>query len=149
MGSTSIVSADGDGDRPLVTDQTGTPLRGDLLGLIACSFLGAEVVVTPVTSNSRIEAGGQFSVIRTPVGSPFVIAGMQVALAAGKNGVAGFEANGGLLTASDFAVNDHPLRALPTRDCFLPILAIAVAGRLAKAAAFGDRRLVSPSVHLR
>jgi phosphomannomutase len=33
--------ADGDGDRPLVTDETGTPLRGDLLGLIAANFLHA------------------------------------------------------------------------------------------------------------
>ena len=36
----AIVSADGDGDRPLVADETGTPLRGDLLGLIAANFLG-------------------------------------------------------------------------------------------------------------
>ncbi|MGO8048380.1 hypothetical protein ACC713_36880, partial [Rhizobium johnstonii] len=28
----AIVSTDGDGDRPLVADETGTPLRGDLLG---------------------------------------------------------------------------------------------------------------------
>ncbi|PDT50374.1 phosphomannomutase [Sinorhizobium fredii] len=119
----SIVSADGDGDRPLITNEIGTPLRGDLLGLIAGDFLGAKVVVTPVTSNSGIEAAGHFTVIRTRVGSPFVIAGMQEVLATGENGVAGFEANGGLLTASDFAVNGHALRALPTRDCFLPILA--------------------------
>jgi phosphomannomutase len=69
----AIVSADGDGDRPLVTDETGTPLRGDLLGLIAANFLGASSVVTPVTSNSGIEAAGSFGVIRTRVGSPFVI----------------------------------------------------------------------------
>jgi phosphomannomutase len=48
---------------------------------------------------------------------------MQEALAAGRDGVAGFEANGGVLTASTFSVNDQELRALPTRDCFLPILA--------------------------
>ena len=47
----AIVSADGDGDRPLVADEAGTPLRGDLLGLIAANFLRADVVVTPVTSN--------------------------------------------------------------------------------------------------
>ena len=119
----AVVSADGDGDRPLVADETGTPLRGDLLGLIAAKFLGATSVVTPVTSNSGIEAAGRFSVIRTRVGSPFVISGMQEALAAGQTHVAGFEANGGVLTASDFKVNGHVLRALPTRDCFVPILA--------------------------
>jgi len=119
----AVVSADGDGDRPLVADETGTPLRGDLLGLIAANFLGATSVVTPVTSNSGIEAAGRFSVMRTRVGSPFVISGMQEARAAGQTHVAGFEANGGVLSASDFKVNGHVLRALPTRDCFVPILA--------------------------
>ncbi|WP_018897054.1 phosphomannomutase [Rhizobium sp. 2MFCol3.1] len=122
-GLDAIVSADGDGDRPLVTDETGTPLRGDLLGLIAANFLGADAVVTPVTSNSGIEASGSFNVIRTRVGSPFVISGMQEALASGKTGVVGFEANGGTLVASDFELDGTTLLALPTRDCFLPVLA--------------------------
>jgi phosphomannomutase len=119
----AIVSADGDGDRPLVSDETGEPLRGDLLGLIAANFLGAEVVVTPVTSNSGIEAAGSYSVTRTRVGSPYVIAGMDEAVAAGKANVMGFEANGGTLTASRFIVEGELMRALPTRDSFLPILA--------------------------
>lgn len=122
-GLNAIVSTDGDGDRPLVADETGTPLRGDLLGLIAANFLGAGTVVTPVTSNSGIEAAGSFSVIRTRVGSPFVIAGMEEAVAAGKGLVMGFEANGGLLTATPFDINGRSVRALPTRDCFLPMLA--------------------------
>lgn len=119
----AIVSTDGDADRPLVTDEAGTPLRGDLLGLIAANFLGAGTVVTPVTSNSGIETAGSFSVIRTRVGSPFVIAGMEEAVAAGKDLVMGFEANGGLLTATAFDINGRSVRALPTRDCFLPMLA--------------------------
>jgi phosphomannomutase len=122
-GLDAVVSADGDGDRPLVTDETGLPLRGDLLGLIAAGFLGAKVVVTPVTSNSGIEAAGDFRVIRTRVGSPFVIEGMQQALDAGETDVMGFEANGGLLTASPFVKNGATLTALPTRDSFLPVLA--------------------------
>ncbi|WP_455872558.1 phosphomannomutase [Rhizobium yanglingense] len=120
----ALVSADGDGDRPLVTDENGMPLRGDLLGLITANFLDAGTVVTPVTSNSGIEAAGAFAVTRTRVGSPFVIAGMQEAIFAGKDRVMGFEANGGLLTGSDFSVNGRTLEALPTRDCFLPILAV-------------------------
>lgn len=122
-GLDAIVSADGDGDRPLVADERGEPLRGDLLGLIAANFLGAEIVVTPVTSNSGIEAAGSFEVVRTRVGSPYVIAGMNEAIAKGRERVMGFEANGGVLTASDFAIRDHSLRALPTRDSFLPVLA--------------------------
>lgn len=125
----AIVSADGDGDRPLVADETGQPLRGDLLGLMVARFLKARVLVTPVTSNSGIEAAGGFRVLRTRVGSPFVIAGMQKALTDEQGsgitdtGVMGFEANGGVLTASDFTVGERRLSALPTRDSFLPILA--------------------------
>jgi phosphomannomutase len=91
--------------------------------LISANFLGAGTVVTPVTSNSGIEAAGSFRVVRTRVGSPFVIAGMEEAVAAGKDLVMGFEANGGLLTATPFDINGHSVRALPTRDCFLPMLA--------------------------
>ncbi|MGN7733618.1 phosphomannomutase [Ensifer sp. 22564] len=120
----AIVSADGDGDRPLVADENGKPLRGDLLGLICARFLGATYVATPVTSNSHIEMNGTFKVVRTQVGSPFVIAAMDAGMSAGEMGVIGFEANGGLLTASPFLVNGHRLAALPTRDCFLPILAL-------------------------
>ncbi|MBX5230166.1 MULTISPECIES: phosphomannomutase [unclassified Rhizobium] len=120
----TIVSTDGDGDRPLVADETGTPLRGDLLGLVAANFLGAGTVVTPVTSNSGIEAAGSFTVTRTRVGSPFVITGMEEAVAAGRDHVMGFEANGGLLTATPFVINGRAVRALPTRDCFVPMLAI-------------------------
>ena len=119
----AIISADGDGDRPLLADEHGVPLRGDLLGLITANFLKADVVVTPVTSNSGIEGSGEFEVLRTKVGSPFVIAGMEEALSKGNKGVIGFEANGGFLTASPFTLNGKTVSALPTRDCFLPLLA--------------------------
>lgn len=123
-GLDAIVSADGDGDRPLVADERGQPLRGDLLGLMTADFLGAQTVVTPVTSNSGIEAAGAYKVVRTRVGSPYVISGMAEATAAGGEAVMGFEANGGVLTASSFAVNGSTLDPLPTRDCFLPVLAV-------------------------
>lgn len=137
----AIVSADGDGDRPLVADETGAPLRGDLLGLLAALFVGADTVVTPVTSNSGIEAAGDYNVVRTKVGSPFVIAGMDEARAAGAKAVVGFEANGGTLTGSDFDVAGGRFTALPTRDCFLPVLAVlaraAEAGKPLSAVAAG------------
>ena len=120
----AIISADGDGDRPLVADETGTPVRGDLIGLIASRFLGATVIATPVTSNSGIEAAIDSRVLRTRVGSPFVIAAMNEAVAAGEPAVAGFEANGGTLTATPFHVNGHDLAPLPTRDSLMPILAV-------------------------
>ncbi|OLP59305.1 phosphomannomutase [Xaviernesmea oryzae] len=120
----AVVSADGDGDRPLVADETGEPIRGDLLGLVAAEHLDAQVAVTPVTSNSGLEEQGLLRIRRTAVGSPFVIAGMAQAVAEGMGGVIGFEANGGTLTASDFIIDGTRLRALPTRDSMLPVLAI-------------------------
>lgn len=120
----AVLSTDGDGDRPLVADEHGLPLRGDLLGLIAAKFLGARIVATPVTSNSGLEQDGGFSVRRTRVGSPYVIAAMEAALAEGETGVIGFEANGGLMLGSDFTVGDKVIKALPTRDSFLPALAV-------------------------
>ncbi|MCX9000036.1 phosphomannomutase [Rhizobiaceae bacterium BDR2-2] len=131
-GLDAIVSADGDGDRPLLSDETGTPLRGDLLGLVTARFLAAEVVATPVTSNSGIEANGRFRVVRTRVGSPYVIAAMTEALADGKSGVMGFEANGGLLLGSPFTVNGRTLAPLPTRDSILPLLATLYAAAAEK-----------------
>lgn len=110
----AIVSADGDADRPLVMDGKGNFVRGDALGLLAARFLGAKVVVTPVTSNSAIERTGYFNqVIRTRVGSPFVVAGMETA-----DSVVGFEANGGTFVGLGF-----DLAALPTRDAILPVIA--------------------------
>jgi len=126
-----LVSADGDGDRPLVVDETGQVLRGDALGLIVARYLGADAVVTPVTSNSGIERGCQAEVSRTRVGSPFVIAGMRQALAEGRQRVIGFEANGGVLTGNAIKAGAAVLAALPTRDSVLPILCAFAAARIA------------------
>ncbi|SOE17192.1 phosphomannomutase [Hoeflea halophila] len=127
----ALVSADGDGDRPLVVDEKGQVIRGDALGLIVARYLGADAVVTPVTSNSGIERGCQAEVSRTRVGSPFVIAGMTEALAEGRQRVIGFEANGGVLTGNPIKAGAVALDALPTRDSALPILCALAAARVA------------------
>lgn len=119
----AIVSTDGDADRPLVADETGRFLRGDLLGALTARFLGADAIVTPVTSNSALDRHGLFAkVVRTRVGSPYVIAGMEQAKAEGARIVVGFEANGGVLLGSDVVSGGRRLPALPTRDAMLPIL---------------------------
>jgi phosphomannomutase len=119
----AIVSTDGDADRPLIFDAAGNFLRGDLIGAITGRYLSADAVVTPVTSNSALEVSGTFkSVIRTRVGSPYVIEGMAEAVSSGRRTVIGFEANGGVLLGSDIARNGRKLVALPTRDAMLPIL---------------------------
>lgn len=123
QGLEAIVSTDGDGDRPLLTDETGAVIPGDVLGQITARLLGAEVAVTPVSSNTGIEASG-LRVIRTRIGSPFVIAGMESVPAAR---VVGYEANGGFLLGFDATGPAGPLPALMTRDSHLPIIAPLVA----------------------
>ncbi|MDE4961676.1 phosphomannomutase, partial [Francisella tularensis subsp. holarctica] len=62
----SIVSTDGDADRPLVSDEYGNWLKGDFLGVLTANFLQANVIVTPVRSNTVAEKIVYFSnVIRT------------------------------------------------------------------------------------
>lgn len=118
-GLDAIVSADGDGDRPLLMDGTGEFVRGDVLGLLSVRYLGADIVVTPVTSNSAIERTGLFGqVIRTKVGSPHVVA--ELAKATGP--AIGFEANGGTLVGRGITVLGEALAPLETRDAILPLL---------------------------
>lgn len=130
-GLDGLVSADGDGDRPMVVDESGQIVRGDALGLIVARYLGADAVVTPVTSNSGIESRCDAAVSRTRVGSPFVIAGMADAVARGRGCVIGFEANGGVLTGNPISSGSAELAALPTRDSVLPILCAFAAARQA------------------
>ena len=126
-----IVSADGDGDRPLISDEHGQWLRGDVAGILCARYLGANCVVTPVSCNSAVEKCGWFDrVTRTRIGSPYVIEAMDAAIADGANHVIGYEANGGFLTGVDIAMAGRVLRALPTRDAMIVPLAILM---LAKA----------------
>ncbi|MFN4143000.1 phosphomannomutase [Aestuariivirga sp.] len=116
----AVVTTDGDADRPLVADEKGTWLRGDVLGLICALELGARTVVTPVSSNTALErCGAVQQVIRTRIGSPHVIAGMDEARL---HPVVGYEANGGLLLGSTVTLAGGTLAPLRTRDAILPVL---------------------------
>ena len=117
----ALVSTDGDGDRPLLVDEHGLVVRGDVLGILVSDFLDADVVVAPVSCNGALELCGRFAqTLRTRIGSPYVIEAMQAA--AGRV-VVGYEANGGYLTHSDLVDGERVLTALPTRDAFLPLVA--------------------------
>ncbi len=129
----AIISTDGDGDRPLVADETGRIIRGDALGLIAALFLEADCVVTPVSSNPGIDSRFGFAVLRTKVGSPFVLEAMAQAAESGFKRIVGFEANGGLLVGTQLDVGGTVLAPLPTRDSVLPILCAFAAARRAGA----------------
>ncbi|EFK5515518.1 phosphomannomutase [Escherichia coli] len=118
----AIFSTDGDGDRPLVADETGNWLRGDILGLISAIELGIEALSVPISCNTAIESTGKFTeVYRTRIGSPYVIEAFQDLSKNHKN-IAGFEANGGFLLGSDVSFGGHTISALPTRDAVLPLL---------------------------
>lgn len=120
----AIVSTDGDADRPLIGDENGQWLRGDIVGILCAKFLSADVVVTPVSSSTLTEKSGWFKhVVRTKIGSPYVIDAMQKSQASKQN-VVGFEANGGFLLGSDIVHGNRVFKALPTRDAMLPILAL-------------------------
>ena len=125
----AIVSADGDSDRPMLFDETGTFIRGDFLGIFCSAYLKADAISTPVSSNTALEKSRRFKKIRrTKIGSPFVIASMQQDQKSGYKRIVSFEANGGYLTQKNLKLHSRPLRALPTRDSMLPILsALALA----------------------
>ncbi len=120
----AVLSTDGDSDRPLLADDVGMWLRGDVLGILAAQALGIKRVATPVSCNTSLEKSESFEKIeRTRIGSPYVIAGME-SLVEGDATVAGYEANGGFLLQTDVTLDGRTLKALPTRDALLPMLAV-------------------------
>ncbi|BBP44499.1 phosphomannomutase [Thiosulfativibrio zosterae] len=120
-----LFSTDGDGDRPLIADEHGQWLRGDIVGLLSAQYIGIKALAVPVSCNSAIEKSGLFEVvIRTKIGSPYVIEYMENLIHANQTAVAGFEANGGFLLGSDLTINHQSLKALPTRDALLPVIAL-------------------------
>lgn len=122
----ALLSTDGDGDRPLLGDETGTWQRGDIVGLLCARTLGIEALAVPVSCNTVIETCGAFTVVeRTRIGSPYVLDSM-ARLNERFTRVAGFEANGGFLLGSKLENEGRQLAALPTRDALLPALTLMV-----------------------
>ncbi|MCF7455149.1 phosphomannomutase [Vibrio sp. A1-1] len=124
-----IFSTDGDGDRPLVADENGDWLRGDILGLLCAQEMGIEALAIPVSCNTIIEQSSAFKTVsKTKIGSPYVIAEFDT-LSKQYTCIAGFEANGGFLIGSDAMINGQVLKALPTRDAVLPALMLLSAAK--------------------
>ncbi|HEX7570702.1 MAG TPA: phosphomannomutase [Verrucomicrobiae bacterium] len=158
----ALVSADGDSDRPLISDEKGNWLRGDVAGILCAKFLEADSISTPVSCNTAVEKCGWFKEIRrTRIGSPFVVASMMQATAGGAKRVVGYEANGGFLLNSNifcrsrgdeaqtknksetphvvsynFESSATPgakfLRALPTRDAVIVMIGILLLAKAQK-----------------
>lgn len=126
----AIISTDGDGDRPLIANEKGEWLRGDIVGVLCADYLQATHVAAPVNVNTVLELRGKLQSperisLRTRIGSPYVIAGMEDLLQQSPDArVVGYEANGGFLVGAGFVVNDETLHALPTRDSVLPALIV-------------------------
>ena len=126
----AVISADGDGDRPILCDENGEFLYGDKLGVIASLFLGVDFVATTVSANENavkqllISKYGK-TFVETKIGSPHIVA---ASLDGKPNQIkGGFEVNGGYLLSSDVVcANGNTLKALPTRDALLPILCALV-----------------------
>jgi phosphomannomutase len=121
----AIISTDGDSDRPLISDEKGRWLRGDVAGILCGAYFRADTVATPISCNSAVEKCDLFkTVYRTKIGSPFVVEAMLRAQENGAKCIVGYEANGGFLLGSDIVSNGKTLKALPTRDAIILHLAI-------------------------
>lgn len=121
----AIVSTDGDADRPLISDENGQWLRGDIAGFLCAQYLHIDHIVTPVSSNTCVEKSGFFvDVKRTRIGSPYVIEAMQHYIEDHYAAVAGYEANGGFLLGTPIRKNNYLLSALPTRDAIIVLLSL-------------------------
>lgn len=130
-GLDAILSTDGDADRPMLADQTGRVVPGDVLGVLTAKTLGADAVCTPISSNSMVSLIPEFTTVRlTRIGSPFVIAAMEALLGTdpGRR-VVGFEANGGFLLGYTAKAPAGDIAPLMTRDSLLPMLAPLAAAR--------------------
>jgi len=132
----AVVSTDGDSDRPWVSDEKGEYIRGDLLGVLAARYLSADFAAVPVSANDAVAyaLGDKLKLVRTKIGSPYVLEAMLAGKAAGCKRVVGWEVNGGFLTHTDLELNGRQLSALPTRDAVLPIIcSLLLAGKENKA----------------
>ncbi len=131
----AVVSTDGDSDRPMLLGVDGDGraqfFPGDVLGTVVADYLGADAIAVPISSNDVIEryfAPRGVTVVRTRIGSPWVIAAM--AELPGER-VVGWEANGGFLTGSSITLEAGQLAPLPTRDAVLPLVAALSSARRA------------------
>lgn len=108
----ALISTDGDGDRPLLGDENGIWLRSDILGIYTAKYLKAGAIVVPVSCNTALDKCQMFDkIVKTKIGSPYIVQAMIDLENEGYKNVIGYEANGGFFTEK-----------LPTRDAIIPLL---------------------------
>jgi phosphomannomutase/phosphoglucomutase len=89
VGADFGVGYDSDGDRCVFVDEKGNFIPGDYTGTLIAREMPGDVVVVPVNTSQVVDKIGK-EVVRTKVGSPYVVASMKE-----NNANFGFEANGG------------------------------------------------------
>lgn len=121
-----VVSMDGDADRPILTDENGEFIQGDLLGLIVSMYLKPEFVAIPVSSNDAAVLElkkNNTEIVLTKIGSPYCIEAMNNKIKEATDiKVVSWERNGGYLLGSNFLINKKVITKLATRDSVLPII---------------------------
>ncbi len=120
----AVISADGDTDRPLLFDEQGRFLWGDILGAVVAKYLGADFVAVTATTNDGVyeHLRDQAEITVTRVGSPYVIRAMMNAVKKGHKKVVSWEGNGGFLTQTYLEINGKKIKPLPTRDAIFPLI---------------------------
>lgn len=107
------IGFDSDGDRTIFVDSKGNFIPGDYSASIIAKYAQWDKIVTPITTSQVVESIGK-TIIRTRVGSPFVVEAMK------KNNVKfGFEANGGGVSGEIMYTRDGGTTAIK----FLNVLA--------------------------
>ena len=121
----ALVTTDGDSDRPLIADENGDWINPTIAATLTAKLLAADAVSIVVSANTLVEKTKFFDkVLRTKIGSPYVVAAMKKLSEQGYRKVVSFESNGGFLTNDDIKVNNKTLKALPTRDAFTVIISL-------------------------
>ena len=103
-------------------------LRGDALGILAARLVGADAVATPLNVSTALERSGWFArVLRTRIGSPYVIEGIERADAEGARSPSASRRTAASCSAGRPDADGRQLAPLPTRDAMAPILALLAA----------------------
>jgi phosphomannomutase len=136
-----IISTDGDSDRPLLADESGSFIPGDKLGALVCLYLNPDFAAIPVSANDAVIkalSSTGVKVKQTKIGSPYVVKAMADEKAMSPSSkVVSWESNGGFLLGSDWHMGENVLDALPTRDAVLPIIAVIMLAKRQKSSISG------------
>ena len=91
---------DADGDRVVFVDKKGKFIPGDYAGALIAKYSPGPIIITPVNASQVVESIGK-KIVRTKVGSPYVVEAMKKHKA-----TFGFESNGGGISAEIMMTRD-------------------------------------------